>query len=340
MREAMLGAEVGDDEYRLDPTVERLQDLAAARLRKEAALLVPSGTMANAIAAQVLARPFDSVLCEESSACYQAGHFAAAGVDYKLVRGELGSIPPERLRLTLELMESQGSLPRFVSIENTANLAGGIPHGPSYLEQAAAIAASYGVATHMDGARLFNAAAALRVDVAELAFPVDSLMFCLSKGLGAPVGSMLVGTESFIASARRVRKRMGGQMRQAGVFAAAGIVALEQMTDRLVEDHRNARLIAEALAELPGLELDLATVQTNMVWFGVAGLGITAFDFVSELEQRGIAASAYAGGRVRLVTHCDIGRKDVADAIEILRGTVTAFPIASASVPAAGMTRT
>lgn len=318
MRLAMYRAEVGDDEYGDDTTTARLQELAAEKLGKEAALYVPSGTMANAVAGRVFLRPYDVVMCEARSAIYQAGHLAGSDAEFRLINGDNGLMTSEQIQASLAAASYVGIRPRLFTLENTFNLAGGIVLTPQYIQTIADLVHSAGAAFYLDGARVFNAAVAQGIDVKQLTAPFDAAMFCISKGLGAPIGSLIVGSQDFISQARRIRKRLGGQQRQTGLMAAAGIVALNEMVERLAEDHARARRLAEALTEAPGIELNLDLVQTNMVWFGVKPLGLNAYEFVELLGVRGVLSSAYAEGRVRLVTHKDISDADIDTAIRVI----------------------
>ena len=318
MRRAMAEADVGDDVYAEDPTVNRLQELAAAMVGKDAALYVPSGTMGNQIALRLHCRPGTEVLCPERAHLRQyeaaaaarnagvqcrpvadaAGTFTAGDVDFA-VAGAAHHLPPLSL----------------VSVENTHMPSGGRPWRPAELEAVAAAARGHGLPVHCDGARIFNAAVALGVPAADLAAPADTVMFCLSKGLSAPVGSLLAGPADLIAEARAERARLGGGMRQAGVIAAAGIVALETKVDRLAEDHARARQLAVALAErFPG-SIDPATVLTNIV---CADARCLPADFVDALGREGVRAGTIDQRTVRLVTHKDVDDDDLNRAIDAL----------------------
>ncbi|MBI4169586.1 MAG: aminotransferase class I/II-fold pyridoxal phosphate-dependent enzyme, partial [Acidobacteria bacterium] len=283
MRRAMAEAEVGDDVFREDPTVRRLEALAAERLQKEAALFVPTGTMGNQVAVNVWTRPGQEVVLEERSHIfnYEMGTMAAfSGVLARPLRGRDGCLDAEAVRRALHPPVYYLAQTGLISLENTHNMAGGTIFPQRQAEEICALARSHRLPTHLDGARIFNAAVALGRDAADLARPFDSVMFCLSKGLGAPVGSILAGPQDFIAEALRVRKRLGGGMRQAGVLAAAGIIALRDNVDRLEEDHRNARLLAKRLAGIGGIAVDPSRVQTNIVVFDVRATGLDAADLV------------------------------------------------------------
>ena len=325
MREAMYRAEVGDDVFGDDPTVIRLEAVAAERLGKEAALFVASGTMGNLVALLTHCRRGDEVILGDRSHThlYEQGGMAA-----------LGGITPWPLLTqpdgTLRLEDIEGAIrgdnvhyprTRLVCLENTHNMCEGTPLTAAYTAQVAQLAHDRGLGMHLDGARVFNAAAALGVDVQELVQEADSVMFCLSKGLSAPVGSLLCGSADFIAEARRARKVVGGGMRQAGVLAAAGLVALEQVAPRLGEDHTRARRLAEGWAEIPGVEV--APVKSNMVYFRLTGeTPKTQEALVSALAERGILVLSRLEGRFRAVTHLWIGDEDVERAIEAMREAV------------------
>ena len=269
MYRAMAAAELGDDVYGEDPTVNRLEELAAARVGKEAALFVPTGTMGNEVAVMTHARRGDEVIVDVGSHIYDAevgGLAVLAGVQARPLAGRLGRLDPTAVEAAVRPDDVHFPRTGLLCLEDPHNGAGGTVAPPEAIAELAEVAHRHGFPVHLDGARLFNAAVALGIPAARLAAPADSVMFCLSKGLCAPVGSMLAGSAAFIAEARRNRKLMGGGMRQAGVLAAAGIVALESMVDRLADDHVNARRLAEGLASLPGLRVDLESVQTNMVY--------------------------------------------------------------------------
>ncbi|MDQ1503133.1 MAG: threonine aldolase [Actinomycetota bacterium] len=311
MRRAMAEAEVGDDVYGEDPTVNRLEELAAARVGKEAAVYVPSGTMGNQIALRVLAPRGTEVLCPARAHIRQYEAAAAAlnaGLQIRPLHDRDGMFGPEAVELAAEGPAHHLPLLGLVTIENTHMPAGGVPWAPAQVEAVAAAARRHRLPVHCDGARLFNAAVALGVNAADLAAPVDTVMFCLSKGLSAPVGSMLAGSADLIAAARLERARLGGGMRQAGVIAAAGIVALTEMVDRLAEDHARARRLAEALAErFPG-SVDPERVLTNMVCARAEALPAS---FLDDLAAAGVRAGTIDQATVRLVTHKDVDDTDL-----------------------------
>ena len=317
MRRAMAEAEVGDDVYGEDPTVNRLQDLAAEKLGFAAALFFPTGTMANATAVRVLTEPGQEVLVEERSHVLRfelAGMAVLSGVLPRAVRAEGGHLTPQHVHAALAPPAYYKSDLGLVALENTHNLAGGTVATVADTSAVIAACRDAGLHVHLDGARIWHAAVALGVAPRELAVGVDTLMVSLSKGLCAPVGSLLLGSHDRIERARRVRKQLGGGMRQAGVLAAAGIVAIETMIDRLADDHTNARLLAEALGACPGV--DVVTPQTNIV---VAAL--TRRDApvaVTALRERGVLSVAMDARTLRLVTHNDVSRTDCERAAEAI----------------------
>ena len=314
MRDAMYKAEVGDDVYREDPTVTALEELGADMLGKEAGLFVTSGTMGNQLAAMAHTKKSDEIICESESHiyCYEvAGLACLSGAQSRPLAGDRGILTAGRIRGAIR-PGGDVHIPDtgLICLENTHNRAGGTCYPLAELEAIRAVADEYRIPVHMDGARIFNAAVAQGVSAGEIARHADSVQFCLSKGLAAPVGSLLVGSRDFVETARRYRKMLGGGLRQAGILAAAGIVALTGMVDRLAEDHANARTLGEALANLDYC-IDLGTVQTNLVIFDVAPLGLTAAAFVERLAASGVKAGASGEYRVRLVTHYGIERSDI-----------------------------
>jgi len=322
MRRAMAEAAVGDDVFGEDPTVNELEVLAADQLGKEAGLYVPSGTMANLVAVMTHAQKGDEVLLESESHTFlnEAGGISAvAGVFPRTIPGTLGYIAPEQLRTTIRSSNVHYPPSRLLCLENTHNRAGGIPFGPDEMGAIAAAAHKLGLIVHLDGARIFNAAVALGVPAKAIVRECDSVMFCVSKGLSAPVGSVLVGSRAFIERARRFRKMVGGGMRQAGVIAAAGIVALKTMVNRLAEDHASARRLAEGLAAVPGLSVDVPRVRTNMVLLEVGDPLGSAAEFVARMQREGVLALSSGPHTIRLVTHRHITQDDVGRALEAVR---------------------
>jgi threonine aldolase len=318
MRAAMADAEVGDDVYREDPTVNRLESLAAALLGKEAALLTPSGTMANQLALRLLGRPGTEILCGERSHVYRyegAATAGNAGVQLRPLPDGGGTLDPAAIDAAAA--DQAHHLPSIsaVSIENTHMPESGRPWRESELDAVADVAERHGFAIHCDGARIWNAAIALGVAPLDLTARVDTVMFCLSKGLGAPIGSLLCGPRDVIDAAREQRARLGGGMRQAGVIAAAGIVGLESMVDRLAEDHARARRLATAIAERWPGSVDPATVETNIV---CAAADRLPDKVVERLEDHGVRCGTLDARTVRFVTHKDIEDADIDRAVAAL----------------------
>jgi threonine aldolase len=312
MRAAMAAAEVGDDVYGEDPTVNRLEARAAEVFGREAALFVPTGTMGNQVAIRLHTQPGQEVVCEAQAHVldWEMGSAAVlSGCTLRAVAGERGMLTWERVRAAIYRDVKFHAPTGLICIENTHMSSGGTVMPVETVRAICDGAHAMGLPVHLDGARVFNAAAALGVSVRELTSGFDTVMFCLSKGLGAPVGSMVVGTEAAMARARLIRKSLGGGMRQAGVLAAAGLIALEEMPARLGEDHGNARLLAEAVAAHDVAEIDLATVETNMVIFKLRGGGDAA-TFCVALKEKGVLAGALGPRTVRFVTHFDVSRGD------------------------------
>ncbi|TCS83816.1 low-specificity L-threonine aldolase [Tepidibacillus fermentans] len=320
MRKAMYEAEVGDDVYREDPTVRQLEELAAEKLGKEAALFVTSGTQGNQVAVLTHGKAGDEIILEADSHIfyYEGGAAAAlAGVQTRIIPGIKGQMPIDKIREAIR-DDRDIHLPHtaMIGLENTHNRAGGVILPPQYMKEVYQVAQEKGVAVHLDGARLFNAAVALEVDVKEFTQYVDTVQVCFSKGLSAPVGSVLAGPKDFIEVARKWRKRLGGGMRQAGIMAAPGIVALTQMVDRLAEDHRRAKELAVALQEIKGIQIELESVQTNIVLIDVKDTGMTAHQFLEELKNCQILGSAFGEYLIRLTTHRHITDQDISDTID------------------------
>jgi threonine aldolase len=321
MREAMARADVGDDVWGEDPTVKRLEAMAAERLGKEAGLFVASGTMGNLVSVVAQTQAGQEVVLDLDSHIFNyevAGSAVIGSVQMRPVRTARGFLLPEQVRESMRPANIHVPPTGLVCVENTHNRHGGTCCTPEEIAAVAAVAHEHGVPVHLDGARLFNAAVALRRDARDFAAPVDSVTFCVSKGLGAPAGSVVCGSAAFIERARRVRKMVGGGMRQVGILAAAGIVALERMVDRLAADHAHARALAEGLAGLPGLRVDLASVQTNIVIFGVERAGGVA-TLVSECAARKVKVHAIGPAAVRCVTHKDVDADDIARALDAVR---------------------
>jgi len=315
MRTAMYHAELGDDVYGEDPSTQRLEKMAAEQMGKEAALLVPSGTMGNLICVLTHCARGEEVILGDVSHMFinEAGGMAALG-------GIQPHIIPNQPDGTLRLEDIEAAIrgdnihfprTRLICLENTHNRCNGTALTSQYIESVASLAREHDLQLHLDGARIFNAAVALEVDVKALTKSVDSLIFCLSKGLSAPVGSVICGSKEFIAQALRTRKILGGGMRQTGVIAAPGTIALEEMVDRLAEDHINARSLAEGIDQIPGLSINLERVQTNIIYFELVSDTITMDVFMKRLEKKGIKFLATGPSRFRLVTHYGIGAEDV-----------------------------
>jgi threonine aldolase len=321
MRRAMAEAEVGDDVYGEDPTVNRLEEEAAAAAGMEAALFVPSGTMGNQIALQLHGRPGGEVICDAGCHIvnYENGAMAAlSGLLPKALSSPQGLLDPAAVEAAIAPDASYRARTVLIEVENTHNMAGGTLYDRPRLEAILDVGRRHRLPVHFDGARIFNAAVALGVPAAALAAGFDSLMFSLSKGLGAPVGSLLCGRRDFIHEARRVRKMFGGGMRQVGILAAAGRIALRKGPARLPEDHENAARLAHALAGLRGIELDPATVRTNIVIFRLTPelCGGSATEFLGRSEAAGVLGGAVNEEKVRFVTHRDVSREQIDRAIE------------------------
>ncbi len=325
MLDAMRTAPLGDDVYGADPTVNKLQSMAAELFDREAALFVPSGTMANLIAIMVHARHGDAVVVEAGShvAVAETGGLAAvAGCMAVPLVAPRGIVTADLLEEVLEPEDQHRPRPSLVCVENTHNRAGGTVTRPEVMVGLSATCRTRGLKLHVDGARIFNASVALGCPVRDLVAGADSVGFALSKGLSCPAGSVLVGTRDFVAEARRVRKMLGGSMRQAGVLAAAGIVALDQGVPRLAEDHRRARLLAHRLAALPGLEVDMDAVETNIVLCDVRGTGRDAAALGNELSLAGIGCAPRPPHLLRFVTHRNIEDADVEFLVETMAGLI------------------
>ncbi len=329
MRAAMAEAEVGDDVYREDPTARRLEELAAERLGFPAALFVPTGSMGNQIAVHLHTRPGSELVIESKGHIFnfEMGAMAVwSGVLPRPIATERGLLEPEQVAAAVSPRVYYRTPTRLLCLENTHNLWSGLPMDAERTRTLAAVAHQQGLAVHLDGARIFNAAAALGTTAAELARGCDTVMFCLSKGLAAPVGSMLCGSKALIEEAVRVRKLFGGGMRQVGVLAAAGVVALTQMVDRLPEDHERARRLAVGLAELPAVALDPASVRTNILVFRLRPERVpgdptvpASQRFVAAIKERGVLAGAFGPDQVRMVTHYEISAADVEAALRAAR---------------------
>lgn len=327
MRQAMAQAEVGDDVYGEDVTINRLQEMAADKLGKQAALFVPSGTMGNLVALLTHCNRGDEVILGNKSHTftYEVGGMSALGGvnSYQVPNQSDGTLDIEDIKAAIRSENVHFPTTRLVTLENTHNRCGGVAISADYTHRVAELAHQNDLLLHLDGARIFNAAASLQIDAAKLAAPADSITFCLSKGLCAPVGSVLCGSTDFIHRARRIRKQLGGGMRQAGILAAAGIVALEFMVDRLGEDHTRAQRLAKGLATIPGLRLDPGTPHTNMVFLSLADdTRLTSAQVTAQLAERGVRVGSDGAYRFRLVTHYWIDDRSVDRAVEAFREVI------------------
>ena len=309
MRRAMAAAEVGDDVFGEDPTVNRLQEVAAALLGKPAALYLPSGTMANQTALAVLTRPGDEVICDQYAHVFRHEGAAGAvnsGLSFFPLPGERGLLSAEQVASAIQPDNLHYPVSRVVALENTHNRGSGAVYALEAVREIAKLAKGAGLALHLDGARMFNACIVGGYKPRDLAEPFDTVSFCLSKGLGAPVGSMLVADEERIQAAKRVRKRLGGAMRQAGILAAAGLYALEHNLPRLADDHRRAQRLALGLSSLSGVELDPAAVETNIVIFGIGPSGLSTAEACARLAEHGVGVIPFGPAQLRAVTHLDV----------------------------------
>ena len=328
MRSAMAAAEVGDDVFGEDPTVNRLERLAAERMGKPAALLVASGTMGNLVSQLAhCGRGDETILGDQSHVFFyeQGGASALGGIHPRTLPNRPdGTIAPEAIAAAIRPDDVHFPRSRLVILENTHNRCGGAPLSAAYTAAVGELAHARGLKLHIDGARIFNAAIALGVDTAVLAAPADSITFCLSKGLAAPLGSVVCGDEAFIARARRVRKSLGGGMRQAGIVAAAGIVALTEMVARLEEDHVHAGRLAAGLAGIPGVVIDPGTVATNIVYFRIDKAGLDAPTLVARLAAEGVRILPTAADQMRAVLNYHVGMADVERALGIVARVMAA----------------
>jgi threonine aldolase len=314
MLEAIRHAALGDDVYREDPTVKKLEEMAAQKMGKDAALLVTSGTQANLVSLINNTKRGELVFLEAESHIYWyegGGISGIAGLLPWLIRGPFGAIAPEDIEAALRPKNIHFPEPALICIENTHNRYGGTIVTPSQMQAISEVAKRHNLKFYMDGARIFNAAVASKANVKEFTKYVDNLMFCLSKSLSCPIGSLVVGDQQFIEKARKTRKVLGGGMRQAGIIAAAGIVALDTMIDRLEVDHKNAKRLAEGLAKINGIKVDLSAVQTNMVRIDITGLAVRDEVFVQKLKENNILASTIAKKSVRMVTHRGIEKDHI-----------------------------
>jgi len=323
MREAMANAEVGDDVFEEDPTLKKLEALAAKKTGKESALFVPSGTMGNLISVLSHCQRGDEVLLGDRSHIFlhEVGGIAAlGGVHPRIIpNNEDGTLPLPLIEQSIRHADIHCPPTRLICLENTHNFCQGTPLSPEYMDSVAALAAKHDLKIHLDGARLFNAAVALNVEVTALTQQADSIMFCLSKGLSAPVGSLVTGNSEFIQRARKIRKMVGGGMRQAGHLAAAGLVALENLVERLKDDHQNARFLAEQLAATNGIELDQTQVKTNIIFFRLNHPEIDGDTFLNRLEEKSIKILMTDPGVFRAVLHREISREQVEMVVQVTK---------------------
>ncbi len=323
MLEAMFHAKVGDDVYGEDPTANRLEEKVAKFLGKEASVFVPSGTMANQLCLRAHTEPGDEVIVENASHIFNNEGGAAAalsGVQLHPLRGERGILYPEQIEGAIR---DRGNyhfpVTRLICLENTHNRGGGAIYPPEVVREISQIARKYDLFLHVDGARLLNATIALRIDPIEYSQYVDSLTLCLSKGLGTPVGSMVVGTKELIKRVRRFRKMYGGGMRQVGFLAAAGIYALDHHVERLAEDHKKAAILAEALNEISGIQIEAQEVETNILYFRVKKKEWTAHRIAEGLKEKGILVLPMKDSLIRAITHLDVSKEDIENTISVFQ---------------------
>jgi len=332
MRQAMATAEVGDDVLGEDPTVNLLQEMTASLLHKEAGLFVASGTMANQVAIKTHIRPGDEIIVDSDAHIFYyecAATAVISGGQFRCLKGEHGILSAREIESVVRPADIHQPPTRLICLENSHNRGGGSVYPVASLDEIREVARRHDLRVHLDGARLFNAALATGTTVGELARHADSVGICLSKGLGAPVGSGLCGRRTFIDEARRFRKMLGGGMRQVGILAAAGIHALRYHVERLVEDHDNARRLARGLARLPGVRLDPERVVTNIVIFDVAETGLGAHGVVERLARAGVLVIAFGPTTVRAVTHLDVSATDIDRALEITARCFATAPCAA-----------
>jgi threonine aldolase len=338
MRHAMAAAEVGDDVYGEDPTVNRLEKHAAEIFDKEAGLFVPTGTMGNVIAIKLHTQHGEEVICDSRSHIvdWELSMMAwFAGCIARTIPTTDGILTWTSVAQALRPKGPHNAPTTLIALENSHNMSGGSVYPLHNIDEISSEAHVRGLKVHMDGARIFNASAATGTPVSRIAREVDSVMFCLSKGLGAPVGSVLVGTAEAIERGRLYRKRLGGGMRQAGILAAAGLIALEESPAQLAADHQNARFLAQRLAAMPGIAIDPSSVKTNIVIFDISALGMTTSAFSAQLKSRGVLANGINPTHMRMVTHCDVGSPDCQIAMDAVAAVIdkcaTPLPCTSSS---------
>ena len=335
MRAAMAKAEVGDDVYGEDPTVNQLEQRAAEIFGKEAALFVPTGTMGNTIAIKMHTTHGQEVICE--ARCHLMDWELSmmawfAGCLARTVSSSDGILTWKQIQTAVRRKGPHNAPTALISLENTHNMAGGTVYGQNNIDEICGEAHQLGLKVHIDGARIFNASVATGTPVARMVRHADSVMFCLSKGLGAPVGSLVVGTADAIDEGRLYRKRLGGGMRQAGILAAAGLIALNESPARLQHDHDNARYLAQQLANLPNIEIEPARVQTNIVIFNIAQTGMSTSEFSRQIKSRGVLANGINSTDMRMVTHSDVSREDCEQAARILTEATSQLTTSTAGV--------
>lgn len=324
MRRAIADAEVGDDVFGDDPTAIRLEEKVAALFGKEASLFVPSGTMGNQAALKTISEPGWEILCERE--CHivnyeSAGPAIHSSLLVNMITTERGVFTARQVEELVRPVNIHNPLTKIVAIENTHNRHGGTIFPLEEIHRIRQVADKYGLIMHLDGARIWNAHVATGIPLKDWAEPFDSMSVCLSKGLGAPAGSMIVGSRLFIEKARRTRKLFGGGMRQVGILAAAGLYAVENNIARLAEDHANARLLAEGLSQLKGFTIDLSRVVTNIVIADIAGSGLTPAAILDKMKTVGVLAVPFGRTRIRMVTHLDVSHDDCLETLERLRNT-------------------
>ena len=322
MRQAMANAEVGDDVFGEDPTVNRLEEMAAERLGKDAALYVSSGTMGNLVSLMAHCGRGDEIILGSQAHTFRAeqgGSAALAGIHpWTITNQSDGTLDLEEIKFAIRDDNIHFPRTRLIILENTHNGCSGYPLDANYMKAVKEIASQHHLKIHVDGARIFNAAVALNMKPKDLVAEADSVSFCLSKGLAAPVGSVICGTQAFIDNARRARKVVGGGMRQAGVLAAAGIVALNEMVDRLAEDHANAKKLAAGLSEIPDLSIDPTRIHTNIIYFGVERENLASAEFTQQVDAAGVRMLPMGPQKVRAVTHYHITSEDIDQALSVI----------------------
>ena len=333
MRAAIAQAVVGDEQRQEDPTVNALQERVAALLGKEAALYLPSATMANEIAVRVHTRPGDKIILDETAHIFTSeagGPAALSGVMPHTLKGTRGVFTADQVEGAIGREGPHYARPRLLSVEQTSNLGGGTVWPQERLRSVVEVARRHGMRTHMDGARLMNAAVASGTPAHQHANGFDSVTLCLTKGLGCPVGALIAGDRALMGEARRHKHMFGGAMRQAGIIAAAGLYALDHNIDRLAEDHTNAKLLARGLSEIRGVRIEVEHVETNIVFFDVASLGITAKDAVTRMQARGVRMGATGKTLIRAVTHLDVTQADIEWAVKVAHEVLGKAPASPA----------